>query len=285
MKRIEILPGIHTSALGFGCAPILGAVDAETARLALATALDSGITHFDLARSYGYGQAEGFVGKFLRGNREEITIATKFGIQATEMAAILAPLKPLLRSLKLRKDQAPRVQASQPTGEPTSNAKAKIASLFHRRINLTPEAMQKSLEVSLRELGTDYVDFFFIHEPTGSVARIDDLLSAASKLKQQGKIRSFGLAIMMKQWAEHESYLDKVDLLQFDNSPGAEHYSDVLEARRDSPNIFFSPFRHRVVGEHPKDILFRMAADFPKSITLCSMFNPRHIQENSGAIG
>ena len=62
MKQIELSTGISSSVLGFGCAPILGSVDGRTAARAVACALDNGITHFDLARSYGYGAAEGFIG-------------------------------------------------------------------------------------------------------------------------------------------------------------------------------------------------------------------------------
>ena len=42
MRTVELVPGIKSSALGFGCAPILGAVDGAVARRALAVALDEG---------------------------------------------------------------------------------------------------------------------------------------------------------------------------------------------------------------------------------------------------
>ena len=145
--------------------------------------------------------------------------------------------------------------------------------------------MQKSLETSLREIGTDHIDFFFVHEPTLTIAAIDDLLSAADKLKRDGKIRAFGLAMMMHDKSEHAGYIDRMDIMQFDNSPGAAHYSETLNTRANSPNIFFSPFRHRSADEAPKDIISRLTADFPKSITLCSMFKPEHIRQNAAAAG
>jgi aryl-alcohol dehydrogenase-like predicted oxidoreductase len=40
-----------------------------------------GITHFDVARAYGFGRAEGILGKFLRGRRDQVTVATKLGLQ------------------------------------------------------------------------------------------------------------------------------------------------------------------------------------------------------------
>ena len=57
MKKVELVKGIQSSVLGFGCAPILGSVGAKTATRAIDCAIDCGITHFDLARSYGYGEA------------------------------------------------------------------------------------------------------------------------------------------------------------------------------------------------------------------------------------
>jgi len=282
MKRIEILPGIQTSVLGFGCAPILGSVDAATARIALSAALDCGITHFDLARSYGYGQAERFVGRFLRDRRDEVTIATKFGIRATALAGALAPLKPLLRSLKKSK---PTSQPAQPQALHAPTAKSsRIADLLHQRLPITADVMKSSLERSLRELGTDYVDFLLVHEPRERIDAISDVLAAAQNLKQAGKIRAFGFAIMMHDERTHTSYLDAADLLQFDNAPGMPHYAATLESRSDQPNIFFSPFRNRQPGQQPAEILKQLGSDFPKSITLCSMFKPEHIRQNAAAI-
>ena len=63
MRTVELIKGIHSSELGFGCAPIQGAVDSKSAKYAPDYAIDHGINHLDLARSYGYGDAEGLVGK------------------------------------------------------------------------------------------------------------------------------------------------------------------------------------------------------------------------------
>ena len=100
MRKVNIAPGVDSSVLGFGCAPILGAVGAKTAEQALGCALDEGINHFDIARSYGYGEAEAFLGKFFKGRRDEVVIASKFGIRATWKAGLLRPLKPAVRTLR-----------------------------------------------------------------------------------------------------------------------------------------------------------------------------------------
>jgi len=275
MRTVEIRPGIHTSILGFGCAPILGSVDGQTAQQALAAALDVGITHFDLARSYGYGEAELFVGRFLRNRRSEVTIATKFGIEATPLAALLGPTKPILRRLRGRR-KPPATSDSAAPAQP-----GRLPELFLRRRPITSRLLLRSLETSLRKLGTDYVDFLFIHEPLESVGDIDDVFAAADNAKAQGKLRAFGLAFMTSQAALHSDYLDRFAVLQFDNSPGAPHYPATLAERSEGPNIFFSPFRHRAAGETPAGILRRLSTDFPRSITLCSMYKPSHIRQNA----
>jgi len=279
MKRIELLPGIETSALGFGCAPILGAVDGAASRVALAAALDVGITHFDLARSYGYGQAEKFVGNFLKGRRAEVTIATKFGIEATPMAALLSPVKPLLRFF--------RPSGNKPSGDTqprvSGGAGSKIANLLHKRRAITSDRLRLSLETSLRQLKTDYVDILLIHEPVGSITAIDDLIATANAMKAAGKLKAFGIAFMQNQETLHKTYLDRFELQQFDNSPGTEHYQKTVRERALAANIFFSPFRGAKEKSEPVQILQQLHADFPNSVTLCSMFNPKHIRQNAAA--
>ena len=78
---------------------------------ALGCALDEGINHFDIARSYGYGEAEAFLGKFFKGRRDEVVIASKFGIRATWKAGLLRPLKPAVRTLRALRSEEVDVRA------------------------------------------------------------------------------------------------------------------------------------------------------------------------------
>ncbi len=276
MKQVELAPGISSSVLGFGCAPILGAVGGAAAARAMATALDCGVNHFDLARSYGYGEAEKFVGRFLKGHRGEVVIASKFGIRATWKAGLLRPLKPVVRKLKGSR------KASLPA--PAAAAPAKSSDPFHERVDLTPDKMRGSLEKSLRALGTDYLDLFFVHEPPSEIKRIDDLVAMAAELKKEGKIRAWGLAFDWSSEALLRSTFSRFDLLQFNASPGAAHYEAARQERAASPNVLFSPLRH--AGSTPaSSVLSQLWSDFPASVVLCSMFNPEHIRENAAAAG
>jgi aryl-alcohol dehydrogenase-like predicted oxidoreductase len=91
MIRILGRSGIETSALGMGCWAIGGPYhggdeqygwgtvdDAESTR-AIHRALDLGVTLFDTASSYGAGHSERVLGAALRGRRDQVVIATKWG--------------------------------------------------------------------------------------------------------------------------------------------------------------------------------------------------------------
>ena len=68
---------IRASVLGFGCGSVMGRVGREESLRAMNVAWDAGITLFDTARSYGFGEAEAVLGEFLSGKREQAVIATK----------------------------------------------------------------------------------------------------------------------------------------------------------------------------------------------------------------
>lgn len=275
MRKIELVKGIESSVLGFGCAPILGSISGDVGRKALETAMDSGINHLDIARSYGYGAAEDFVGKLISGKRDKLVIASKFGIKANWKAKLLGPIKPVVRMLRKRGTKQPDMKGVE------NNTSASVADVFHDRIELNSNEMITSLESSLRALKTDYLDYFFVHEPLDSLSNIDELLETAEKLKKAGKIRALGLAYMRDQQHLHEAYLHRFDILQFNNSPGSVGYSETLQTRGNESNIIFSPMRGGNTNLKPGQKLQQLFADFPKSVILCSMFNQKHILANS----
>jgi len=75
--------GVQLSALGFGCMTLIGwygTRNDEEARATLLSALDQGMTHLDTAASYQLGDNEKFVGAAIRGRRDGVFLATKYGI-------------------------------------------------------------------------------------------------------------------------------------------------------------------------------------------------------------
>jgi len=74
--------GPDVAEIGFGCMGLTsnyGETDDETAIRTVHRAIDLGVTHFDTADAYGWGDNEVLVGKALKGRRSAVTIASKFG--------------------------------------------------------------------------------------------------------------------------------------------------------------------------------------------------------------
>jgi aryl-alcohol dehydrogenase-like predicted oxidoreductase len=273
MRSVELAPGIRSSVLGFGCAPVLGAIGAEKAAIAIHTSLDAGVTHFDVARSYGYGEAERFVGRQLKGERDRLVIVTKFGITATAAARVLGPLKPVFRALRGR--QAPAVNDGM-----AQSAKSRLGDLFHRHLPMTPATMRSSLEKSLRALGTDRVDFLLMHEPA-ELTRLPELQACAIDLKREGKIRGWGLATLAEAVAP-DSFSNQLNLLQTNVPVDPSQYSRLRITQGDVGLVLFSALRG-VAALDRTARLQRLWADFPRAVVLCSMFTPEHIRSNAAA--
>ena len=75
--------GPTVSAQGLGCMGMsfaYGAPDADESVATIARALELGVTFFDTADMYGFGHNEELVGKALAPHRDEVILATKFGI-------------------------------------------------------------------------------------------------------------------------------------------------------------------------------------------------------------
>lgn len=184
--RYTALPGAphpndtRLSVLGFGCSAVLGRSSRGESIKALNTALDAGITFFDNARSYGYGASEGLLGQFLQGRRDKVILCTKFGILpvARNWKQMMKPVaRAAVRLVPSLRQAAQRQAAKQFNANQFSLA-----------------TLQSSLETSLRQLRTDYVDMLLMHEPPASVLQQDDLLEALGRLVEQGKVRMAGLS-------------------------------------------------------------------------------------------
>lgn len=73
--------GLTVSAVGLGCNNFGIRCDYDQSKLVIHAALDNGITFFDTADIYGgKGGSETFMGKILKGRRDEIVLASKFGM-------------------------------------------------------------------------------------------------------------------------------------------------------------------------------------------------------------
>jgi aryl-alcohol dehydrogenase-like predicted oxidoreductase len=89
-KRTLGRSGLEVSALGLGCmgmSEFYGPRDEAESMATIHAALDAGVTLLDTADAYGPHLNEELVGRALRGRREGVVLATKFGIERTMGAA------------------------------------------------------------------------------------------------------------------------------------------------------------------------------------------------------
>ena len=206
MRAISV-PGISIPipVIGFGWRS-LSSVGKKNALRLLETAFDAGVRHFDVARYYGYGEAERWLSSFLKTRRARVTITTKFGIQPPRSSL----------ALRLGIHSARRFAQLVPSARKFIQ---RSAQTLLRNDQFSVKDAQISLETSLAELGTDYIDFFLLHEyvvPEDSPDELVEFLEGAAKA---GKIRYFGLGTSIENTlraVEHQPELCRI--VQFENS-------------------------------------------------------------------
>ncbi len=89
--------GLAVSALGLGCMGMshsYGPADEGESTATLLRAVELGITLFDTANAYGRGHNEQLVGRVLAGCRDQLMIATKFGIVGQRDGVMLIDGRP-----------------------------------------------------------------------------------------------------------------------------------------------------------------------------------------------
>lgn len=89
MHYRDLGDGLTVSAIGIGCMPMIKAgnivygaeADLDEATRTIHQAIDMGVTFFDTAQIYGPFQNEELLGAAIKGKREGLVIATKFGFR------------------------------------------------------------------------------------------------------------------------------------------------------------------------------------------------------------
>ncbi|PAX07661.1 aldo/keto reductase [Sphingomonas lenta] len=91
MKYRSLGPEFEVSALGLGCMPMAGVganmygqADDRESIATIHRAIELGVTFFDTAEIYGPRRNEELVGEAIRGKRDRVVIATKFGFRYDE---------------------------------------------------------------------------------------------------------------------------------------------------------------------------------------------------------
>jgi aryl-alcohol dehydrogenase-like predicted oxidoreductase len=166
MLPTRTLGGLAVPAIGYGAMVLspgmYGEVDDETARRALTHAFDAGATFVDTADGYGPdGHNERLVGAALRGRRDEVVVATKFGFRIPAGAEAHA--------------------------FPVAYAFGELA------VNAEPRHVRGYAEDSLRRLGTDRIDLYYPHYPDPQVP-IEETVGAVADLIGDGLVRHLGVS-------------------------------------------------------------------------------------------
>jgi aryl-alcohol dehydrogenase-like predicted oxidoreductase len=76
--------GIQVSVIGLGCNQFGGRLNKAQTKATLDAAIDAGITFLDTADRYGNTQSEEFMGEALKGRRDQVVLATKFGMDLSD---------------------------------------------------------------------------------------------------------------------------------------------------------------------------------------------------------
>ena len=146
--------GLNVSRIGFGCmglAEFYGdALSNDAAETILDAALARGVNFFDTADMYGSGRNEEQLAGFLKRNRNEVVLATKFAIQRGEDGGFGG-------------------------------------------VSNDPAYIRQACEASLKRLGVDVIDLYYMHRRDRSVP-VEDSIGAMADLVKEGKVRALGLS-------------------------------------------------------------------------------------------
>jgi aryl-alcohol dehydrogenase-like predicted oxidoreductase len=180
--------GWRVSEIGFGGARIGGLLADDGGRATslrtLEAACDAGINFFDTADMYSQGESEILVGKAFRKKRDKVFIATKGGYYLPRQRRLIQFIKPfakpIVRALGLRRSAVP----------------ASLSGTVSQ--DFSPGYLREAVEASLRRLQSDHIDLYQLHSPPReqlSGNRLQDALGLLARLKTEGKIREYGIAL------------------------------------------------------------------------------------------
>lgn len=187
-RRLIGTSGIEASALALGCWAIGGGQwwgdnDDQMSIDTIIRGMELGINWVDTARVYGFGHSEEVVGKALSAvGRHNLLVSTKCGLQWYDGGGELHFTK---EGHEVRRD-------------------------------LSPKAIRRDLELSLKALGTDYIDIYYTHWQckTYGLIPVQETMGELMRMKQEGKIRAIGASNVDLKIVEEYAAAGELDVIQ-----------------------------------------------------------------------
>ncbi len=153
---------IEVSVVGFGVWTVStnwwGVTDDAVRVKLLSRALDLGINFYDTADTYANGYGEEILAKVFKGKRDNVVYATKCGYD-------------IYNNPGERKGQQELPQ------------------------DFSKKFIKFACEQSLKRLETDVIELYQFHNPRIDAIRSDEAFEALEELKNEGKIKSYGVAL------------------------------------------------------------------------------------------
>ncbi|HEY3567616.1 MAG TPA: aldo/keto reductase [Thermoanaerobaculia bacterium] len=201
-RRLGMM-GPEVSALGLGCmgmSDFYAGRDDQESLATLERAFALGTTFYDTADMYGPFTNEELVGRFLKGKRDFVVLATKFGI-------VRDPNDPTVRGVSGK-----------------------------------PDYVRKACEGSLRRLGVEAIDLYYLHR-VDPATPIEETVGAMAGLVKEGKVRWLGLSEVSPDTLRRAHKIHPITAVQSEYSLWSRDPEDdgILEACREL-GVGFVPY-------------------------------------------
>lgn len=252
MEKRILGADLSVSAVGLGCMGFSHAygapTDKKTAIETIRKAVETGYVFFDTAEVYGSPddphQNETLIGEALKGVRDKVVIATKFGIKFDmnypEVNKLLVP-------------------------------------------DSRPETILASVDASLKRLGTDHIDLYYQHRPDPDVP-IEEVAGVMPELIKAGKITHWGLSESNEEQIRRAHKVCPVTAIQNRYSMMARWHEKLFPVLEELNIGFvaFSPLANGFLsGKYDKDTKFDSALDYRNAMP---QFTEKSFEQNRGLL-
>lgn len=198
--------GPEVGAIGLGCMGMTWAYKpddrTESPDRVIGHALDHGVNFIDTADVYGPFTNEEVVGAAIGSRRDEVVLATKGGL----------------------------VSHIGDAGEPIISGP-----------NGKPEHLRAAIDDSLRRLGVDHIDLYYLHRPDPEVD-VEDSIGAMSEAVRAGKVRALGVSEFTVEQLDRAHRIHPISAVQSELSLWTRDHLGTSLAWTQQNNAAFVPF-------------------------------------------